>query len=77
MGVLFRDYKNFLHFRLGINLESGMLLYDYLGKYWTNFAETFTEYVKRDYLLCDHCNFPYSLCVKMKKYKHTESALTL
>ena len=41
---------------------SEMLISDYLGKYWSDFAETFTEYVKSG-----DCNFPHSPCVKMKK----------
>ena len=51
-----------------------MLISDYPVKYWTDFDETFTEYVD-DYVLCLHliiAIFHILSALKRKKCKHTE-----
>ena len=45
---------SFLQSILGTNLESGMLIWDYLGKYWTDVLESFTEYVESYRILCKY-----------------------
>ena len=34
--------------------ESGMLISDSHGKYWTDFDKTSAEHVKWDYILCEY-----------------------